>query len=95
LRKAAGSGASPLGYPELLVNDLERAAIALRPSIAEALAALEEVGAERAFVTGSGPTACGIFDDIVAADAAAAALPPRYADAIVTAPQRTLTAGAA
>ena len=53
----------------------------------EALAALEEVGARRALVTGSGPTAFGLFEDIVAADAAAAALPPRYADAIVTAPQ--------
>jgi 4-diphosphocytidyl-2-C-methyl-D-erythritol kinase len=91
LRSVAGGGTSPLEYAELLVNDLEQAAISLRPSIAEALAALEEVGASRAMVTGSGPTAFGLFEDIVAADAAAAALPPRYADAIVTAPQRTLS----
>ncbi len=39
-------------------------------------------------VTGSGPTAVGLFPDIVAADAAASALPPRYAAAIVSAPQR-------
>jgi 4-diphosphocytidyl-2-C-methyl-D-erythritol kinase len=80
--------ASPLGYTELLVNDLEQAAISLRPSIAEALAALEEVGAARALVTGSGPTAFGLFADLPAAEAAAAALPPRFADAIVSAPQR-------
>jgi 4-diphosphocytidyl-2-C-methyl-D-erythritol kinase len=88
LREAAAGGASPLAYSELLVNDLEQAAISLRPRIAEALAALEEAGASRAFVAGSGPTAVGLFDDIVAADAAAAALPPRYADAIVSTPQR-------
>ena len=68
--------ASPLEYAELLVNDLEQAAVSLRPEIAEALDALEEVGARRALVTGSGPTAFGLFDDIVAADRAAAALPP-------------------
>jgi 4-diphosphocytidyl-2-C-methyl-D-erythritol kinase len=81
-------GRSPLDYPELLVNDLEQAAISLRPSIAEALGALEEAGARRALVTGSGPTAVGLFEDIAAADAAAMALPPRYAHAIVSAPQR-------
>jgi 4-diphosphocytidyl-2-C-methyl-D-erythritol kinase len=88
LREAAGAGASPLAYPELLVNDLEQAAISLRPRIAEALAALEEAGAVRSLVSGSGPTAAGLFEDIVAADAAASALPPRYAGAIVSAPQR-------
>lgn len=88
LRDAAGGGASPLEYADLLVNDLEQAAISLLPEIAEALSALEEVGARRALVTGSGPTAFGIFDDIVAADHAATMLPPRYAHAIVTAPDR-------
>jgi 4-diphosphocytidyl-2-C-methyl-D-erythritol kinase len=91
LRAAAGAGQSPLDYPELLVNDLEQAAVSLRPEIAEALAALDEVGAVRALVTGSGPTAFGIFEDIVAADAAASALPPRFANAIVTAPRRALS----
>jgi 4-diphosphocytidyl-2-C-methyl-D-erythritol kinase len=88
LREAARGGASPLEYAELLVNDLEQAALSLRPEISEALAALEEVGAKRALVTGSGPTAFGLFADIVRADDAAAALPPRYANAIVTGPQR-------
>ncbi len=88
LRAAAVDDASPLEYASLLRNDLEQAAVSLRPGIAEALDALEEVGARRALVAGSGPTAVGIFDDMVAADHAAAALPPRYANAIVSAPQR-------
>jgi 4-diphosphocytidyl-2-C-methyl-D-erythritol kinase len=90
LREAATEGASPLDYAELLVNDLERAALSLRPEIAEALDALTEVGAAAALVTGSGPTAFGLFPDLAAADQAAAALPPRYAGAIVSAPQRYL-----
>lgn len=88
LREAAGRGASPLSYAELLVNDLEQAALSLRPEISEALAALEEVGAVPALVTGTGPTAFGLFEDIVRADDAASALPPRFANAIVTGPQR-------
>ena len=88
LREAAGGGASPVDYLDLLVNDLEQPAISLRPRIAEALGALEEVGAVRAMVTGSGPTAFGIFPEIAAAEAAASALPPRYANAIVSAPRR-------
>ena len=46
LREATSSGASPLDYGDLLVNDLEQAAISLRPEIAEALAALDEAGAD-------------------------------------------------
>jgi 4-diphosphocytidyl-2-C-methyl-D-erythritol kinase len=88
LRAAAADGASPLDYLDLLVNDLEQAAVSLRPRIAEALTALEEVGAARAMVTGSGPTAFGIFRDVAAADAAASTLAPRYANAIVSAPRR-------
>ncbi|MDQ2676423.1 MAG: 4-(cytidine 5'-diphospho)-2-C-methyl-D-erythritol kinase, partial [Actinomycetota bacterium] len=86
LREAAATGAAPLSYPELLVNDLEAAAIALRPEIADALRALREVGAQAAFMTGSGPTAVGLFEDIVAADRASGELGPEWADAIVTAP---------
>ena len=88
LRVAAGGGASPLEYTDLLVNDLAQAAISLRPRIAEALVALEEVGAVHSLVTGSGPTAVGLFGDMPAADAAASALPPRHAAAIISAPQR-------
>jgi 4-diphosphocytidyl-2-C-methyl-D-erythritol kinase len=88
LRAAAVKDASPLEYASLLRNDLEQAAVSLRPQIAEALDALEEVGARRALVAGSGPTAVGVFDDMVAADRAAAELPPRFANAIVSAPPR-------
>ena len=86
LRLAAGSGASPLDYRELLVNDLEHAALSLRPRIGEALDALREAGADVALVTGSGPTAFGLFADLAAADAAAARLGPRFAGTIVAGP---------
>jgi 4-diphosphocytidyl-2-C-methyl-D-erythritol kinase len=88
LRAAAGAGASPLDYLDLLVNDLQGAALALMPEIGEALAALDDAGAAAALVTGSGPTAVGLFQDIVAADRAAGELPPRYANAIVSGPAR-------
>jgi 4-diphosphocytidyl-2-C-methyl-D-erythritol kinase len=88
LRDAAEAQRSPLDYTELLVNDLQGAALSLRPEIGEALAALEQVGARAVLVTGSGPTAVGLFDDIVAADRAVGALPPRYAAAMVSGPAR-------
>jgi 4-diphosphocytidyl-2-C-methyl-D-erythritol kinase len=86
LRAASAGGASPLAYTELLRNDLAGAARLLRPDIAAALAALADVGAAATLVSGSGPTAFGLFEDIVAADRAAAELPPRFANAIVAAP---------
>ena len=67
--------------PELAVNDLERAAISLRPEIAGALVAVREAGAQRAFVCGSGPTVAGAFTGQGArarADAAAVTLTRRY-----------------
>jgi 4-diphosphocytidyl-2-C-methyl-D-erythritol kinase len=88
LRAVTTTDASPLDYLELLSNDLENAALSLRPEIAEALAALEDVGARRAMVAGSGPTAFGIFEDFSRAEEARAALPPRYAGAIVAAAAR-------
>jgi 4-diphosphocytidyl-2-C-methyl-D-erythritol kinase len=74
LRSVAGAGGSPLDYPELFVNDLEPAARSLRPDIGDALEALGEAGAEQALLTGSGPTAFGLFADLGAAQRAAAAL---------------------
>ncbi|HWM54595.1 MAG TPA: hypothetical protein VNO20_04315 [Solirubrobacterales bacterium] len=71
LRVAAGAGASPLAFAELLVNDLEPAARSLRPDIGEALEALREADAPLALLTGSGPTAFGLFDDLAVARAAA------------------------
>ena len=85
LSEVAERGASPLSYGEFLVNDLEDAALSLRPEIGAALGALRAAGAEVSFVAGSGPTAVGLFDDIVAADRAFGELGPEWADAIVTA----------
>jgi len=86
LLRAARGGASPLAYRELLVNDLAHAAVSLRPRITGALKALRDAGAEVALVTGSGPTAFGLFADVAAADVAAARLAPRFARAIVAGP---------
>jgi len=74
LREVAGAGASPLAYPELLVNDLEAPARSLRPAIGTALEALRDAGAPLALLSGSGPTAVGLFSDLAAARAAAAEL---------------------
>jgi 4-diphosphocytidyl-2-C-methyl-D-erythritol kinase len=86
LREVAGAGASPLDYPELLVNDLEPAALSLRPAIGEALAALRRAGAPVAILSGSGPTAVGLFGDLASARDAAAAT--GYDEAIVCAAGR-------
>ena len=90
VRGAAAAGASPLEYADLLANDLERAALSLRPGIREAIEALREAGAEVALLTGSGPTAFGLFADLAAADRAASELAPRWAGAIVSAPEAFL-----
>lgn len=87
LRAAAGSGARPEAYLELLANDLEPAALSLRPRIREALDALSEVGAAAARLTGSGPTAFGLFADLPSADHAVTMLSPRWGRAIVAAPE--------
>ncbi len=83
LRDAVASGGFPLAHPELVVNDLEPAALSLRAEIADALEALRDAGAAAALVAGSGPTAVGLFADAAAAREAARALPPRFADAFV------------
>jgi 4-diphosphocytidyl-2-C-methyl-D-erythritol kinase len=72
LREAAGAGASPLAYADLLANDLEPAARSLRPEIGVALDALREAGAPLAFMSGSGPTAVGLFSAMPGAKSAAA-----------------------
>jgi len=70
LRAAAG-GTSPLAYADLLANDLEPAARSLRPDIGAALDALRAAGAPLAFLTGSGPTAVGLFPTLAGAKSAA------------------------
>jgi 4-diphosphocytidyl-2-C-methyl-D-erythritol kinase len=88
VREAASGGGSPVGYAELLVNDLQQAALSLRPSLSEPLESLRDAGARTALLTGSGPTAFGLFENIAEADRAAARLPARFAAAMVTSPER-------
>jgi 4-diphosphocytidyl-2-C-methyl-D-erythritol kinase len=69
----AGVGQGPFGLAEeLLVNDLEPAALHLCPAIAEELELAHELGAEHVMVSGSGPTVLGLFAEPAAAAAAAA-----------------------
>jgi 4-diphosphocytidyl-2-C-methyl-D-erythritol kinase len=71
------------GMPRL-VNDLEPAAISLRPEIALALDAVRDAGADVAMVSGSGPTVFGLYiaeDAPSRASAAASRLAGRYSGA--------------
>jgi 4-diphosphocytidyl-2-C-methyl-D-erythritol kinase len=86
LRDAVDEGDSPLAYREHLVNDLQPAAISLRPEIEDALVALAEAGAAHAMVTGSGPTAFGLYPTADEAVAAARDLRERFPGAMATAP---------
>jgi 4-diphosphocytidyl-2-C-methyl-D-erythritol kinase len=89
LRDAVDEGGSPLTYREHLVNDLQPAAISLRPEIEETLRALEEEGAGHAMVTGSGPTAAGLYPSPDQAGEAAGRLRERFPGALATAPLST------
>jgi 4-diphosphocytidyl-2-C-methyl-D-erythritol kinase len=86
LRDAVDEGGSPLDYREHLVNDLQPAAISLRPEIEDALGALEQAGAAHAMVTGSGPTAFGLYPGAEEAATAATELRDRFPDVIATGP---------
>ncbi len=90
LRAAAGAGASPLAYVDLLVNDLEPAAVSLRPDIAAALDALRATGAPAVFLSGSGPTAVALFATLAEAESAASSL--GRSDAIITLAGRSVAA---
>jgi 4-diphosphocytidyl-2-C-methyl-D-erythritol kinase len=86
---AALRGGEKILPPDLVVNDLQPAAISLCPSIAAVLAELRESGADQALVSGSGPTAVGIWWGPRAqqrADAAAAALRARHPRALAVTP---------
>lgn len=66
-------------------NDLEAAALSLRPDRARTLAQLAEAGALAARISGSGPTAFGIFTTPVEAEAAASL----FSGALVTSLRHT------
>ena len=86
LHDALETGRTPLDYTEHLVNDLQPPALALRPEAAEGLRALEEAGAEHAMLTGSGPTAFGLFRSQGRAAEALMELRGAYPDAVATRP---------
>jgi 4-diphosphocytidyl-2-C-methyl-D-erythritol kinase len=86
LRDAVDEGGSPLSYRENLVNDLQPAAISLQPRIEDALQALTDAGAAHAMVTGSGPTAFGLYPTADEAVVAAEGLRERFPNAMATAP---------
>jgi 4-diphosphocytidyl-2-C-methyl-D-erythritol kinase len=77
---------------ELLVNDLEPAAVTLCPEIEPALAAARRSGADQAMVCGSGPTVIGLFwgaDGEDRAQAAATQLRGTYPAATAATPVQT------
>lgn len=61
LRAAAVDAGGPTEIAPLVHNDLQRAALALAPATKSALVLLDETGAVAAAVSGSGPTAFGLF----------------------------------
>ncbi len=69
------AGAPPAQLATRLENDLQLAALWLRPELGARIDALRAAGAHGALVSGSGPTVFGVFDDREAAQAAAAGLP--------------------
>ena len=74
---------------ELAVNDLEPAAIALRPEIAQVLDDVGAAGADGTLVSGSGPTVLGLLwgeDAADRAEALAAELSGRYPGACTAEP---------
>jgi len=63
LGRAMAAGEALPADGELLANDLQRAAISLCPPIASAIEQALQAGAARAFVSGSGPTVLGLYQD--------------------------------
>jgi 4-diphosphocytidyl-2-C-methyl-D-erythritol kinase len=61
MRSAFSQGAALPAARELLHNDLQRAAVSMRPEIAATLEALRRAGAWDSFVSGSGPTVVAAF----------------------------------
>jgi 4-diphosphocytidyl-2-C-methyl-D-erythritol kinase len=72
---AAREWPSAAAVAEALHNDLQPAAVSLRPEIGERIEALREAGALGAQVSGSGPTVFGVFGERADAERAAAAIP--------------------
>lgn len=71
--------------PDLCVNELEPAALSLRPDLNATLGALRDAGAEVAMISGSGPTCVGLFSGREDAERAVDALSSRFGSARVRA----------
>ncbi|WP_328926089.1 4-(cytidine 5'-diphospho)-2-C-methyl-D-erythritol kinase [Streptomyces sp. NBC_00190] len=71
---AALASGDPDALAPVLANDLQRAALSLRPQLAGTLAAGTEAGALAALVSGSGPTTAFLVRDPESAEKVAAAL---------------------
>jgi 4-diphosphocytidyl-2-C-methyl-D-erythritol kinase len=81
--------ANDMELAPVLGNDLQPAALALRPELEQVLASLQDAGALGALVSGSGPTCFGLFADRAAAVTAAATI-----DGAIAAGLRSDVAGA-
>jgi 4-diphosphocytidyl-2-C-methyl-D-erythritol kinase len=89
LRRALELSAPVPAERELLENDLQRAAISLRPKIAPVLDEVREAGADLVLVSGSGPTVVGLFphaNGLGRAERAAAGLAGRAPEPICATP---------
>ncbi|GAB2710656.1 4-(cytidine 5'-diphospho)-2-C-methyl-D-erythritol kinase [Kitasatospora kifunensis] len=71
---AALADGDPVALAAALANDLQAAALSLRPALADCLAAGLAAGALGALVSGSGPTCAFLVKDAAAAQAVAEAL---------------------
>jgi len=69
------AAAAPAELAAGLENDLQQAALSLRPDLSARLDSLSSAGALGAAVSGSGPTCFGLFADRRAAEEAAASMP--------------------
>ncbi|GGO50656.1 4-diphosphocytidyl-2-C-methyl-D-erythritol kinase [Streptomyces daqingensis] len=67
-------GGDARALADALSNDLQAAAVSLRPSLADTLKAGEAAGALAALVSGSGPTCAFLTEDAASAEAVAATL---------------------
>ena len=72
LRALAAAGPADLAAG--LSNDLQPAALSLRPELTKRIERLRSAGSLGAAVSGSGPTCFGLFDDAAAAESAAASI---------------------
>jgi len=80
LRALAAAGPAELAAG--LANDLQPAALALRPELEDVLAGLRAAGALGTLVSGSGPTCFGLFEHRAAAERAARGIPGALAGSL-------------